>query len=47
MNMLVINGMFRKYGRMRIVVFYILVLYYMDLIDLSEFILLIFNGEVE
>ncbi|WP_039073390.1 NADPH-dependent FMN reductase [Bacillus sp. MSP13] len=47
MNMLVINGSPRKYGRTRITAFCISKLYHTDLIDLSGFILPIFNGEAE
>lgn len=47
MNMLVINGTPRKHGRTRIAASYISALYHTDLIDLSEFILPIFNGEAE
>ncbi|MFT4401656.1 NADPH-dependent FMN reductase [Bacillus sp. SW14] len=47
MNMLVINGTPRKHGRTRIAATCISALYHTDLIDLSEFILPIFNGEAE
>ncbi|CAN2252480.1 NADPH-dependent FMN reductase [Bacillus vallismortis] len=47
MNMLVINGSPRKHGRTRVTASCISKLYQTDLIDLSGFILPIFNGEVE
>lgn len=47
MNMLVINGTPRKHGRTRIAASYIAALYHTDLIDLSEFVLPVFNGEAE
>ncbi|WP_456280058.1 NAD(P)H-dependent oxidoreductase [Bacillus sp. K7] len=47
MNMLVINGSPRKHGRTRVTASCITKLYQTDLIDLSGFILPIFNGEVE
>ncbi|MCY8204988.1 NAD(P)H-dependent oxidoreductase [Bacillus sp. N12A5] len=47
MNMLVISGTPRKQGRTRIAASYISALYQTDLIDQSEFVLPMFNGEAE
>lgn len=47
MNILVISGSPRTHGRTRIAAAYISSVYQTDLIDLSEFILPLFNGEAE
>ncbi|MCY9187232.1 NADPH-dependent FMN reductase [Bacillus mojavensis] len=45
MNILVMSGSPRKHGRTRVAAAFISSLYHTDLIDLSEFILPLFNGE--
>ncbi|MGV4321062.1 NADPH-dependent FMN reductase [Bacillus mojavensis] len=47
MNILVMSGSPRKHGRTRVAAAFISSLYHTDLIDLSEFILPLFNGEAD
>ncbi|MEC1615041.1 NAD(P)H-dependent oxidoreductase [Bacillus mojavensis] len=47
MNILVMSGSPRTHGRTRVAAAFISSLYHTDLIDLSEFILPLFNGETE
>ncbi|MEC1738691.1 NAD(P)H-dependent oxidoreductase [Bacillus mojavensis] len=47
MNILVMSGSPRKHGRTRVAATFISSLYHTDLIDLSEFILPLFNGEAD